>query len=79
MNHDALEQATEIFFRAPGTQGSGSGVGLSVVKRIMEAHGGRVMLENAKPHGLMIRLAFPLEVRSSEVPKPSRFQKFEIM
>ena len=79
LDREAREHATDIFFRAPGAQGSGSGVGLSVVKRIMEAHGGRVMLENAKPHGLMIRLAFPLEVRSSEVPKPSRFQKFEIM
>ncbi len=59
MNADALEQATEIFFRAPGTQGSGSGIGLSVVKRIMEAHGGRVLLENAQP-GLRVSLVFPL-------------------
>jgi signal transduction histidine kinase len=71
MNPNALEQATDIFFRAPGTQGSGSGVGLSVVKRIMEAHGGRVLLENATPQGLMVRLAFPLEVRHQEVPKPN--------
>jgi signal transduction histidine kinase len=71
MNPNALEQATDIFFRAPGTQGSGSGVGLSVVKRIMEAHGGRVLLENATPQGLMVRLAFPLEVRHQQVPKPT--------
>jgi signal transduction histidine kinase len=61
MNRDALEQATDIFFRAPGTQGSGSGVGLSVVKRIMESHGGTVRLEGVQPHGLQVRLAFPLE------------------
>jgi signal transduction histidine kinase len=71
MNQNALEQATDIFFRAPGTQGSGSGVGLSVVKRIMESHGGRVLLEGVKPQGLMVRLAFPLEVRQQEVPKPT--------
>jgi signal transduction histidine kinase len=62
MDQNALEQATDTFFRAPGTPGSGSGVGLSVVKRIMESHGGRVLLENAKPQGLKVRLAFPLEV-----------------
>jgi signal transduction histidine kinase len=66
MNQNALEQATDIFFRAPGTQGSGSGVGLSVVKRIMEAHGGRVLLEKAVPQGLMVRLVFPLEIHGLE-------------
>jgi signal transduction histidine kinase len=71
MNREAIEHATDIFFRAPGTQVPGSGVGLSVVKRIMEAHGGRVLLESAKPQGLMVRLAFPLEVRQQEVPKPT--------
>jgi signal transduction histidine kinase len=69
MNREALEQATDIFFRAPGTPGPGSGVGLSVVKRIMEAHHGRVLLEAAKPQGLMVRLAFPLEAGKLEIPK----------
>jgi signal transduction histidine kinase len=63
MNQNSLEQATDIFFRAPGTQGTGSGVGLSVVKRIMEAHGGTVRLEGAKPQGLMVKLTFPLEAK----------------
>jgi signal transduction histidine kinase len=65
MDHNALEQATDTFFRAPGTPGSGSSVGLSVVKRIMESHGGTVRLENVQPQGLQVRLAFPLETNRS--------------
>jgi hypothetical protein len=30
-----------------------------------------VLLEGVKPQGLMVRLAFPLEVRQQVVPKPS--------
>lgn len=61
MSSEALEHATEIFYRAPGTSAAGSGVGLSVIKRIMEAHGGQISLENLQPHGLQVRLEFPLQ------------------
>jgi signal transduction histidine kinase len=58
INRDSLEQASDIFFRAPGTPGSGSGVGPSVFKRIMESHGGTVRLKDVQPHGLKVRLTF---------------------
>ncbi len=52
----ALERASEAFYRAPGTKAYGSGLGLAVVENIMKAHGGRLLLENAEPHGLKVTL-----------------------
>ena len=36
-----------------------TGIGLSVVKKIVESHGGRVMLESAEGHGATFRFSWP--------------------
>ncbi|MBT3533044.1 MAG: PAS domain-containing sensor histidine kinase [Rhodospirillaceae bacterium] len=38
----------------------GTGLGLAIVKKIMEEHGGRMRLEDAKEGGARIHLSFPL-------------------
>jgi signal transduction histidine kinase len=53
-------RATERFWRAPTAQNTeGSGLGLPIVAVLIEASGGRVELEPAKPRGLHARLWFP--------------------
>jgi len=48
-------------------QGSGSGVGLTIVRRIVEAHGGRIWAETAAPQGA--RFLFTLEgLRARDAP-----------
>ncbi|MGA0608745.1 sensor histidine kinase [Caldimonas sp. KR1-144] len=39
--------------------GSGCGLGLSIVKEIVERHAGTVQLEPAAPHGLRVRIELP--------------------
>jgi two-component system sensor histidine kinase QseC len=48
------------FYRAPGTQAPGSGLGLSIVNRILELHRGRLQLD-APPagSGLQVTVALP--------------------
>ncbi len=59
MTPEALARAREAFYRAPGTKAYGSGLGLAVVDRIAQAHGGVLSLENALPHGLQASIKIP--------------------
>ena len=51
-------RATSRFWRGPG-QGAGSGLGLSIATTLLEAHGGRLLLEPARPRGLVVALRLP--------------------
>lgn len=41
-------------------QGSGCGLGLSIVREIMLRHGGDVVLHAVEPHGLAVVMALPV-------------------
>ena len=52
----------EQFYRGASAQSScvqGAGIGLAFVKKVMEAHGGQVILESRPGSGSRFRLAFP--------------------
>jgi signal transduction histidine kinase len=58
-----LPHVFERFFRADGARSTpGSGLGLAVVKHIVEAHGGRATVESPPGAGAKVRLQLP-EVR----------------
>jgi two-component system, NtrC family, sensor histidine kinase KinB len=64
----------EKFFRAPGqSSDTGSGLGLSIVKEIVEAHGGRVWAESREGQGTTVHFVLPLTDQSqpaqSQEPK----------
>ena len=59
---DALARIFDPFFRveeARNTNGGGSGLGLSIAKRAVQAYHGSIAAENAQP-GLRVRLSIPL-------------------
>lgn len=42
------------------TKTKGTGLGLAMVKQIIEAHGGWIHVENRRPHGASFRVSFPV-------------------
>lgn len=63
MSEAALKEAGRPFFRA--SPGPGEGLGLSVVQKVAEAHGGRLELKPNLPQGLVVRLHLPLSAAAS--------------
>ncbi len=53
-------QIFQRFWRKNRSGSSGSGLGLPIVKRIMDAHGGEVTVQNLAPDGCVFRLKFRL-------------------
>lgn len=56
-----LPRLTERFFRPPGVEASGSGLGLSIVQAVATAQGASFVLRNRAGGGLVGRLTFRLE------------------
>ena len=60
----AREQVFERFFRVPGTlsydpRRKGIGLGLSIARRLIEAQGGRIWIDNASHSGTVVRFTVP--------------------
>ncbi len=69
------EQASKIFepfYRSPNGGGqAGVGLGLYIVRNIMQAHGGRVEVESTPDEGSRFRLVFPALKGQGRMPAPS--------
>ena len=55
---EALARIGERFYRPPGQDATGSGLGLSIVKRIAALHGMRVSLDNAAEGGVDVKVCW---------------------
>jgi len=51
------------------TKPKGTGLGLVIVKKIVEEHGGRVEISNVEPHGARVTLAFSEQVVHHAAPR----------
>lgn len=56
---DSLPRIFDKFFRAPSAPTGGSGLGLTIVKGFVEAHGGKVSVENRPGGGALFILRLP--------------------
>ena len=61
---ELLPHIFEKFYRAPGAPAGGSGLGLSIAKGFIEAHGGSITVDTAPEGGASFTLTLP----QSELP-----------
>jgi two-component system sensor histidine kinase KdpD len=67
---DILDRVFEKFYRAkPATAGGGAGLGLTICRAIVSAHGGRIWAENRAGGGLVFHFTLPLS-EGSPPPAP---------
>lgn len=67
------ERIFDIFQRGPGAVTTrGSGVGLAMVRRIAERHGGRAWVESTPGEGATFCVALPLSAPVDEAPRTER-------
>ena len=66
----APEHLTKVFDSFFSTKRKGMGLGLSITRTIVEAHGGRVWAENGPGEGAVFRVELPLAV-ASDAPPPN--------
>ena len=60
------ENLARIFEAFYTTKASGLGMGLSICRSIVEAHGGRLWATPNEPHGAVFRMMLPIGERSLE-------------
>jgi len=75
MSAEDLAHATERFYRGDPSRtrrnGAGSGLGLSIVQAIVDAHGGSLAVASAPELGTTITVTLPLMVGSTAQPQSS--------
>lgn len=59
LDTEVLERLGERFFRVLGTKTQGSGLGLSICKKIIELHRGRITFAQSSIGGLKIQIQLP--------------------
>lgn len=63
LNLEEIAKITERFYRPTDTQATGSGLGLSIVQRVVELHAGHLQItQGAQGQGLCIQIDFPVHI-----------------
>lgn len=57
---EALPRLFQRFYRVPGSQAEGCGLGLAIVRQVAMAYGGEARAKNIPEGGLEVRMCFPL-------------------
>ena len=76
---DQIEELMQPFVRGNEARTiQGSGLGLSIVKRIVDIHQGELIIQNREQGGLEAIISLPINlVEKTDMPTISRFEKLK--
>ena len=69
MSQEEIDRAFERFYRKEGLDQEGTGLGLPIVKTIVDRHGGTVRLDSSPGTGTICTVVLPLRSSSAGEPK----------
>jgi signal transduction histidine kinase len=69
---DVQSKIFDPFYRGPGSQAPGTGLGLATVRRIVEGHGGSIAVVSTMGEGSRFSVRLPLASRPREAVAPGR-------
>jgi signal transduction histidine kinase len=62
------EQQLQLFHPFKSFSGRGTGIGMSIVYRIVEDHGGRIAVSSTPGVGTQVRIRLPTVARAAQQP-----------
>lgn len=71
ITQEALRHIFDRFYRVEGTEEKGSGIGLALVKELVDLHHGQVHVSSIKGEGTSFRLRIPVSLNGLGVTSPS--------
>jgi signal transduction histidine kinase len=57
---DEREKVFQKFYRGRSVVRGGSGLGLAIARRVVEDHGGEIVVRDAEPHGTTVDIFLPV-------------------
>lgn len=77
IKEEDIPRIFDRFFQVEDVSNTGTGLGLSLTKELVELHGGSIRIESRKNEGTRFSLLFPLEVLK-ETPKQKNAPSMEV-
>ncbi len=73
MDAEDIDKVFDRFYQVEGTESQGTGIGLSLVRELVDLHGGQISVDSIKGEGTTFKVSLPF--RREDLPKEAAIQR----